>query len=362
MKTTCKIKNVLYIFLIQTFSAILLISGFQCSDNPSSSEPDPNALPTITPEEAGYSSQKLADAAQYGQQIGYAALMAAYDGKVFFSRGHVSRNYWSHSIRKPLLNSIFGIYVEDGTIDLNNTIADLGIDDIPPSLTDEEKQATVRNLLQSRSGIYHPAAAEAPEMKEIRPERGSHPPGTFFYYNNWDFNVLGTIFEQETGTGIFEEFQRLIAGPIGMQDFDPDNCFYQYETELSMHPAYPFRISARDMLRYGILYQKDGNWDGRQVIPQTWIEESTTEYSITDSTNGIGYGYLWVVIPKDSPIAQNAGNHKIFYHTGVGVHMLMVVPDLKLVLVMRMDTDGEWTNPGEATNELVVMILTATVD
>ncbi len=48
------------------------------------------------------------------------------------------------------------------------------------------------------------------------------------YYNNWDFNALGTIFEQETGTKIFEEFKKQIADPVGMQDFSIDNCFYQY--------------------------------------------------------------------------------------------------------------------------------------
>ena len=47
--------------------------------------------------------------------------------------------------------------------------------DIAPSLTYEEKQATVRDLLKSRSGVYHEAAAETQEAKDLRPQRGSHP-------------------------------------------------------------------------------------------------------------------------------------------------------------------------------------------
>jgi CubicO group peptidase (beta-lactamase class C family) len=82
-------------------------------------------------------------------------------------------------------------------------MADLGIDDSPPSLTAEEKQATVRHLLQARSGVYHVALAESPAVAAARPPRGSHPPGTFWYYDNWDFDALGTISEQETGAGIF---------------------------------------------------------------------------------------------------------------------------------------------------------------
>ncbi|MDH4271900.1 MAG: serine hydrolase, partial [Candidatus Aminicenantes bacterium] len=75
--------------------------------------------------------------------------------------------------------------------------------------------AAVSDLLKSRSGVYHEAAAESEDMVETRPTRGSHPHDTFFYYNNWDFNALGTIFEKVTGAKIFEAFKREIAEPIG---------------------------------------------------------------------------------------------------------------------------------------------------
>ena len=102
----------------------------------------------------------------------------------------------------------------------------MGIDDNEPSLTETEKQATVGDLIKARSGIYHPALYEHPIMKARRPERHSHAPGTFYYYNNWDFNALGTIFEQETGTKIFEEFDRRIAKSLQMEDFKISDCHY----------------------------------------------------------------------------------------------------------------------------------------
>jgi len=216
----------------------------------------------------------------------------------------------------------------------------------------------VKQLLQSRSGIYHKAAAETQEMKDSRPLRGSHLPGTFFYYNNWDFNALGTIFERETGTKIFEEFKRRIADPIGMEDFSVSNCYYQYEDSLSMHPAYSFRMSARDMARFGVLYQKNGNWKGNQIIPIDWIAESTTTYSILDSAAGVGYGYMWATIPDGSGFAQLIGASG-FYHTGIGVHIVIILPELKLVLVERYDTDGSWSDPGDAGMELGLMIINA---
>lgn len=305
-----------------------------------------DGLEYVNPEQVGWSSARLDTAKQLAQQSGYAAVMAAYDGKVFFSWGEVSRNFLVHSIRKPFLSSLYGIHVSSGQINLDQTLEQLGIDDIPPSLTSAEKQATVRELLQSKSGVYHEAAAEDSSMIAIRPSRGSHLHGTFYYYNNWDFNVAGTIFRQKTGLDIFTEFKNAIADPIGMQDFSTSNCGYQYEYNKSEHPAYIIRMSARDMLRFGVLYQRGGAWQGRQIIPPSWITESTTSFSIMDSTYGVGYGYMWMIAPAGSPAAQ-LFVHPCYFHTGVGVHLLVVMPQASLVLVLRVNTDGSWVDPGD---------------
>ena len=73
--------------------------------------------------------------------------------------------------------------------------------------------------MKARSGIYHPALYETAAMAARRPQRGSHPPNTFWYYNNWDSNASCTIFENRTGRSIFEEFESRFARPLGMQDF-----------------------------------------------------------------------------------------------------------------------------------------------
>ena len=230
----------------------------------------------------------------------------------------------------------------------------------PPSLTPEEKQATVRDLLKSRSGVYHEAAAEAQIMIKTRPERGSHAPGTFFYYNNWDFNALGTIFEQETGTKIFEEFKIKIADPVGMEDFSIEDCQYQYEREKSIHPAYHFRMSARDMARFGVIYQKNGMWKDTRIISSEWITESTKAYSIINVASGVSYGYMWKVFPEGSLAAKMIGSPG-YYHTGIGVHILIIFPELKLVIVERFDTDGEWVDPGDVGMKLGMMIINARI-
>ena len=95
-----------------------------------------------------------------------------------------------------------------GEINLAQAIGALGIDDNEPSLTPEEKTATAKDLLTGRSGIYHAALYELPAMAAERPPRFSHKPGTFWYYNNWHFNTLGTIYERAARSSIFDAFVR----------------------------------------------------------------------------------------------------------------------------------------------------------
>jgi CubicO group peptidase (beta-lactamase class C family) len=94
----------------------------------------------------------------------------------------------------------------------------LGVDDNVPSLSPVEKRARVIDLLKARSGIYHAALCETPAMKAKKPARGSHPPRSFWSYNNWDFNALGTIYESATHDSIYRSFDEWIARPIAMED------------------------------------------------------------------------------------------------------------------------------------------------
>lgn len=288
------------------------------------------------PELLGWSSSKLAAARRYSEQIGSAAVMIVEDGIVVDAWGDVARNYMIHSMRKPLMSALIGIHVDRGNIRLTKTMAQLGIDDNEPSLTEIEKQATVADLIKSRSGIYHPALGEALVMKAVRPARHSHAPGSFYYYNNWDFNAIGTIFEQETGTRIFEEFQRQIAGPLQMEDFNLDRCWYENGNE-SLHRYYGMRMSARDLARFGLLYLREGRWRDRQVVPADWVQESTATHSRICAY--MGYGYMWRTSENGGPYHNINVKARNFGHSGLGVHFFMVIPSRNLVIVHRVNTD-----------------------
>jgi CubicO group peptidase (beta-lactamase class C family) len=205
-------------------------------------------------------------------------------------------------------------------------------------------------LLQARSGIYHEAAAESQWMKDTRPERGSHAPGAFHYYNNWDFNALGTIFTQYTGKGVFEALEERVAQPLEMQDFDLANCFYQFEP-VSEHPAYHFAMSARDMARFGLLFLRNGRWRDQQIVPTAWIEQSTSPYSEANSL--WDYGYMWWLAKTGT-----FGSHTVWQAAGGGGHAIWVVPDMELVVVHRVDY-ATWRSSWDGAYEVLRRVLYA---
>lgn len=302
------------------------------------------------PEQAGFSTAKLAEAHEYWRSIRSAALFVVHRGAVLASWGETGRRFRLHSARKSLMSGMYGIFIDRGAIDPEKTLAELGIDDEPP-LTEAEKQARIVDLLSARSGVYRLAAYEPPQNP--KPPRGSHAPGTHWVYNNWDFNTLLTILEQEAGIRFFEELDVRFARPLGMQDYDPSHGYYHYERQKSVHPAYPLRMSARDLARFGLLYLREGRWGKKRILSEEYVRESTSW--ISDTGSG-GYGYMWWVAGKER--LRELGMYSAL---GVGEQSIDVLPGADLVLVNLVDTYGDGSVSRDQREKLVEMILDARI-
>ncbi|PLP58229.1 amide hydrolase [Mesorhizobium loti] len=319
-----------------TFVVVLFTHGVATAD----------PWPTADPKTSGWSMQELQAVEGVSKALKPAAFLIVQDGKQIASWGDVTAKTNVASVRKSLLSALYGIAVSQGRIDLSKSLASLGIDDKAPGLTDLEKTATVRDLLTARSGIYHPAAHETRDIKRKRPERGSHAPGSFWFYNNWDFNALGTIYRKLTGEDIFLSFETRIARPIGMEDYVPGDGRYATEAA-SEHPAYPFRLSARDAARFGQLYLNGGAWAGKQIVPAAWVKDSTTPYSWTKRGRQ-GYGYMWWVLPPEEWGPGAA------YAAGFGGQVIAYVPARKLVVVQMVDL--KQTPKGIKTSDFIKLL------
>ena len=134
---------------------------------------------------------------------------------VLYSAGPQDEPLPIHSVRKSIISALFGQLVDDGSVRLDSTLRELGIDDSPP-LTPAEKSATLEHLLTSSSGVYLPLNFDTSfdvftNTAADWPSRESSVPGARFHYNNWDFNVLGEIYQRVSGTALFVAVDRLLA-------------------------------------------------------------------------------------------------------------------------------------------------------
>lgn len=301
---------------------------------------------------------------QRARELGVRALIVMRGEETLVSDGEVAEVRRIASCRKSFVNALYGMAVGEGKINLDATLAEVGIDDYAP-LSEAEKRATIRQLLQARSGIYIPASAETPAMRAARPPRGSHAPGTFWYYNNWDFNVLGDIYQRVTGEGLFTAIEHRLARPLGWRDFDAlRHIQWGYEPASPRFGAYNMWMSARDMVTLGQLFLNRGRWAGRQLVPASWIDESTRVYSTT-GFNGIlgGYGYLWWIATDQGgrdPLSLPVGAYTA---AGNGGRYISVFPAQNLVVAVQPDErDNQPPVPLYANRDAYSLLLRQLLD
>ena len=289
------------------------------------------------PASAGYSQARLDKLTGYVEFLDTTGLLVVVGGKVLYEYGDLTQLSYLASVRKSVLSILYGKYVSDGTIRLTMTLEELGIDDIQ-GLMPVEKKATIDHLITARSGIYHPASNSGDSTADA-PARGSQEPGTYFLYNNWDFNCAGYIFETLTHQTIYDALERDLAIPLRMQDFDRLQQRKSGNLQRSRYPAYHIWLSTRDMARIGYLMLRKGSWAGKQVVPEYWtLKISRVKTSIPDMNpepykkGDFGYGYMWWVWDGPNATGPYEGAYTA---SGAYGQYITVLPALDMVIAHK---------------------------
>lgn len=309
----------------------------------------------VQPEAVGYSSAKLEALRAWVKTQDTGSMMVIVQGRVIFSYGDVSHTSKIASVRKSVLNMMYGKYIFSGAVDINKNVKELGLDDKQPFVGMEE-HATLEQLMAARSCIYlpgHEHPETLPDWDEGRfmPPRNSCSPGTQMVYNNWDFNAVGTAFEKLTHKNIYEALRDDLAVPIGMQDYDVAKQ-KKIDTPGSMHPEYAMYLSTRDMARLGLLMLKYGKWNDKELVPGDWVRYSSSLITPFKDVHPIqmrndaeperwGYGLMWWV--WDAPVFPGgvfAGFMQGAYSAmGAGGTFITVLPSKDMVVVHQVDID-----------------------
>ena len=125
-----------------------------------------------------------------------------------------------------------------------------------------------------------------------------------------------------------------------MQDYVPSDGEYVTGWQ-SEHEAYPFRISARDLARFALLYLRKGQWNERQIVSENWVAESTKTHSAGKRDRG--YGYMWWT--GDSGFRSVGIKGPVFLAAGYRRQYAFVFPERDLVIVHRINSDTTKTIP-----------------
>ena len=211
-------------------------------------------------------------------------------------------------------------------------------------------------MARDHDGAARQQGAPDPDPSDYPPARGSQFPGTFFYYNGWDFNAAGTAFEKLTGKNIYDALQTDLAEPIGMQDYDKKRQKKNSGLPYTVHPEYAMYLSTRDMARIGLLMLRGGEWNGKRVMPDHWTEyltelvtpahdifPSSLRFSQTTGPSRWGYGRLWWVwdqpkLPAGISVGEFTGAYMAW---GTGGQFITVLPALDMVVAHKVEIEGD---------------------
>jgi len=310
-------------------------------------------MPAADPESMGYDGRRLAaiSRAIVKHDIPTEAMVVVVGGKVVFEYGDTARPANVSSCWTSLLSILYGRYVHARKIDLEETLESIGITETG-GLERRERLAKVRDVISSRSCCFIRASNDPPGRK--LPERASRVPGNSFFLSNWDFNVAASILEKKAEADVVSLFDELVAKPLRLRDWNMSLQGRTGDIQVSEHLACRFCLSARDMARIGQLMLGKGRWKGLQIVPESWVAQSTD--AVSKFQGGGGFGYMWWVENEE----QDPKAYKGAYSArGLEGQRLTVLPALDMVVAHLPRSGGKKKMTGSAYKKLLQAVLMA---
>lgn len=241
-----------------------------------------------------------------------------------------------NSCTKSITSSLVGIAIDKSYIKgVNQNISDFFQKINYADVDSRKKKMTIENLLDATSGISWPELTEewnyTPEpmvnsedwVDFILARPMSNEPGKVFNYNTGGSHLLSAIIQKTTGKDAFIFGLENIFEKIGMRSVE-----WPKDPSGINTGGHGIKMTARDAAKFGFLYLNKGKWDGKQIIPEKWVIESTKQHSEGIISLYGNYGYQWWIrtLKADK-------EYKAYFAIGYAGQYISVVPDLDLVVV-----------------------------
>jgi CubicO group peptidase (beta-lactamase class C family) len=279
---------------------------------------------------------------------GVRALLVVQGGEVVAERyrdgfGPDTR-FLSWSMAKSLTHALAGILVREGRLVLD---APLPVPEWQADPADPRRAVTLDHALRMSTGLaFSEDYTDLAGSDAIRMLFGDgardmggyaaakplvHPPGTHWYYSSGTTNIVSRVVRDAVGgsEAAYRAFvARELLGPIGIRD--PVLEFDDAGTLIGSSLVF---MTARDYARFGLLYLRDGEWDGRRILPEGWVRHACTPTAGSDSAYG-AHWWLRFSDPDRVPRATRQLPQDAFMARGHQEQAIVVVPSRDAVIVL----------------------------
>ena len=238
--------------------------------------------------------------------------------------GEIRRN--QYSVTKSFTSAAVGIAQKEGLLSLDERLTDAFRDDLPAHVSENLRQATVRDLLtmclgQDRgflTGEQRPFLPETDWVKYSLALPFVHAPGTVFQYNNVGPYLAGVLVQRRAGCTLDRYLTPRLFAPLGIiaPTWETDPMGYSFG-------AGGLFLCVSELLRFGELLLAGGKWNGRQLIPADYIAEASSKQV---ENGGEGYGYLFW-----------RGAHNTYRADGKYGQYAIVLPDDNAVIAVNAE-------------------------
>jgi CubicO group peptidase (beta-lactamase class C family) len=243
---------------------------------------------TSSPEPQGMDSAALARLVEFGQSRRLDSLLIARHGRIvldaYYAPYTADIPHIINSATKAVLGTLTAIALKDGVLDsTSHPVMEFFSDRSIAHLDDRKRAITIQNLLDMTSGLdwKEPLSDERPEsMFEMEQSTDwinyvlnrpmANAPGEAFNYNSGNPHLLSAILTKLTGMNTEDYAKAKLFGPLGITDWR-----WRRDPQGVPTGGYGLALLPRDMAKFGYLYLRNGEWEGKQLVSTDWIDKVT---------------------------------------------------------------------------------------
>jgi CubicO group peptidase (beta-lactamase class C family) len=290
-----------------------------------------------SPEEQGMCSAQLAKLVAFGKSVDLDSHLVIRRGRIvteaYYSPYKAGVKHTLNSATKSVVGIMIGIAVQRGLLDtVDHPVSDIFSDRKIANISEEKRAITIKSLLDMTSGLNwtEPLTgipktasqmARSPDRVQFILDRPmSSRPRAIFNYNSGNTHLLSAILTKKTGRSAFEFAKEQLFYPLGVSDVR-----WESDRQGNSLGGRGLYLQPRDMAKIGYLCLHNGEWDGKQILPSTWIDEVKNASVNMHFIKGTDFHYanlFWTLPDKNAYMA-----------VGFNSQIILVLPALDIVAV-----------------------------